>query len=314
MNKILRRFFMHPHYKALAVLTAIGVWLYVQGTEVAEDAFQVEVNWTLPQALMTVTPLPESIQVKLKGPRNALKNAKKNTLRLTVDLSEAVTQPGGHPVVFSASALDGAPSNLTVMGFSPSDLIADFDEVGLRNFNIEAVTIGEPATGYMVANIDVEPKVVELKGPKVRLAELGSLKTLPIDVSDLRHDQRYEVQLDIPRGLEKPGGDILTAQVDVEPTVAGRVVENVPVFVRSKRNWSVNPKTVKARIEGPAAAIQKIRDDDIVAVVAIPDEVNSSSLDVSFGGTEGVRATFILPSESVKAVNIEPQLIKVIRR
>jgi len=233
---------------------------------------------------------------------------------IDVDLSEMVAEAGEQPVLFENFSVRNRPQSLLVNGFSPAQMVIDLDEVGQRNFTIEAVHIGTPATGYVVNKVQISPSVVALSGPRASLGHLRSVKTLPIDVSGLRHDNRVEVLLDIPRNFKTAGGQPIVAQIDIEARLSGRALHDVPVYVRSPHHWAVSPSHVSVRLEGPTASVRRVRDEEVVVIVEISGDVKGNQLEVSFAKGDGPRATVVVPSDTVSAVNMEPQVLKVKRK
>ena len=314
MNRLMNALLRHPHYKLLAFFTALATWFYVQGTEVSVDTYAVDVEWRLPADRMAVNSVPNTVQIVVDGSRNALRAVPSERLKMVMDLSSLPPEVSTQTVAFKQTELDGLPSNVTLRRFVPGDIDIELDEVGTRNFTIRAQTIGTPANGYMVGEVRLDTGVVELQGPNGRLALITEVNTLPIDVSDLRHDRRVEVRLDLPRGIERKENTVIQAQIDIEPKVAGRTVLNVPVHVRSSRVWQVIPSTIKVRLEGPAASLQKVHDDEVIAVVNLPDDAVRGNYDVPFSGAGEIKAKVIISSESVTATVIEPAAIKVVRK
>ena len=123
-----------------------------------------------------------------------------------------------------------------------------------------------------------------------------------------------EVQLDLPRGIERVENTVIQAQIDIEPKVAGRTVTNVPIHVRSDRSWQVYPNTVDVRLEGAAASLQKVHDDEVIVIVTVPDKALRGNYEVSFTGQGDVRARVIVPSDTVAATAVTPSSIKVVRK
>lgn len=313
MNRVLSALLRHPHYKLLAIITALATWFFVQGTEESVDTYSVQLEWRLPNGRMAVNSVPDSLQIVVDGSRNALRSVPRDQLKMSIDLSSLPKEVSAQTVTFKQINLQGLPSNVGLRRFVPSDVDIELDEVGVRNFTIKPQTIGTPASGYMVGEVRLDTKVVELQGPNGRLALLSEVKTLPIDVSDLRHDRRLDVQLDLPRGIERIENTVIQAQVDIEPRVAGRTVLNVPIHVRSSRTWQVTPSTLEVRLEGPATSLQKVHDDEVIAVVTVPENAVRGNYEVSFNGTGEIRARVIVPSEAVSATVIRPAAVKVVR-
>ena len=310
----LKRLLQHPHYKVLAVASALGVWLYVQGTEVVQRRFNVDVTWSLPAGLVTVHPLPTSVALTIEGPHNGVRRASRGGASMHVDLSETGNMPREDAIDFANYEIKDLPQTVQLLRVTPAGVRLQLDELISRNVEVNPVTVGEPAEGYIVRDVRLEPQVLALQGPRIRMSNLPTIDTLPIDVSELRHDRRLPAELDLPRGVELVVDAALEARVDIEARVTGRIIEAVPIQVRGTNRWVAQEGTVRVRLEGPAASVQQIRDEDVIALVFLPEDPVGNSYDVSFSAVEGVRATVIVPSELVKAVSTEPNIIKVVRQ
>ena len=98
--------------------------------------------------------------------------------------------------------------------------------VVVRRLNTRTVPVrpivGEPATGYRIHSVRVDPPVVTLTGEGGNLDAVESVPTLPIDISGLRSEKSYSVALSVPRGT----------------SVVGPASVNVKVALRTLRSGS----------------------------------------------------------------------------
>lgn len=317
MRDLLRAFTMrliqNPHYKLLAVVVAVGAWWYVQASDVDEQQVRVPVEWMVPGGLITVEPLPPTALVTLSGPRNALRRVVDNDLVLPVDLGASGARLGDHSLELSPVDVRGLPSTVNALDLRPPTVSFTLDEVDVRRVTVQPVTVGEPKAGWVVTEVRLDPAVVELRGPRISLANLISVDTEPVDVSDLGHDRRFKANLVLPRGVELRGPNTVEFRVKVEPLVEARVFSEVPVYVRGASGWSVKPAVVRVHVEGPAASLRQIRDRDVVAQVYLPDMPTRGTYEVSFTASDGVRAEVTLPADGVRVVSVEPSQVEVIR-
>lgn len=316
-RNVLRMIIAHPHYKVLAVLLALSTWWFVIASDPDQMTVTVPVDVTEP-ANRRVTGIPAGITVVLEGPRSALRRIDADRLVLPIDVSLITTEIGDHSLDLGAYPIEGLPGTVAPTEMRPQTLTFSLDEVDERSVPVEPVVVGEPAEGWMVVQVRLEPAVVSVRGPRRVLSGLSRVPTLPIDVSGLRFDRRFDTRPDLSEGLEVVEDTVIEARVDVEPKVETRVFSKVPVFVRGRpgrvAEWVAEPVTVRVRAEGPAASLRQISARDVVAQVYLPDEPSQPSYEASFAATAGVRAEVILASELVEVVEVEPSMIKVSRR
>ena len=304
----------HPHYKLLAVAAAVGTWLYVQGEQIEQATERIPIEWILPEGFTTVEGRPPTVSVSVSGSLNALKRARQADMYLSVNLLEVVGGVGDYTIEYGEFPVRNLPAGITVSHTSPAAVTLQLDTVATRVVPVHAVYAGEPANGYKVDEVTVRPAVVELHGPKVLVDELESVDTEPVDVSSLRHDRRFEVDLDLPGSVRATLTAPFEARVDVEPVFETRMISTVPVQVLGHRNYVANRDTVQVKLEGPADALRTIRDAQIVAMAYLPQNPNRSRYELSFSHKDGPRVEVLLPTPEVRVVSVDPAVIKVVRQ
>jgi len=68
--------------------------------------------------------------------------------------------------------------------------------------SIQARLEGEPAGGYAIRRVILQPSVVEVFAPYEQLKELNYISTAPINISGARREVVRETNLDIPPGVQ----------------------------------------------------------------------------------------------------------------
>lgn len=304
----------NPHYKLLSVLLALSAWWYVQASEVSTDRHRVALQWVLPADLVTTEPLPPSVVVTLEGSRSVLRRVPDDgKLSMTVDIGDISQDTGTASVELSSYTIDGLPPGASVAAVNPATVPFTLDEEDIRTLAVEPVLVGSPEEDFMVERTVLEPGSVRVRGPSTALANLTSVDTKPIHVRDMRHDTRIETALELPRGVEVVGTDTIEARIDIEAKVDSRMFPQVPIFVRDQPGWRVEPATVRVQLEGPAAALRKIRDRDLVGQIFLPDAPQRSDYSVRFDDDDPVHAEIPIVADGVEVVSVNPEQIQVRR-
>jgi YbbR domain-containing protein len=309
-----RRLLEDPHYKLLAVVLALGVWLYVQSGETEDVAESIGLKVELPDGMVATKPLPHTVSVTFSGPRSALRRVDFKALKLPVDMREQVTDVGAYTIEFSSHQVIGLPKTVKAINVSPSTHQFSVDREVVRKVSVVPRVVGEPRDGWMVVSTRIEPGVVEVRGPARALENVGSVQTLNIDVSDLPHDSRLDATLDLPSGVHVVESVELKALVDIEPMLEVRTFASVPVIVRGRPGYVVVPDVVRVTLKGPAASLRQIRERDVVAQVLLDEGASEARQTVDFQNTDGSHAEILLPSEQVKVVRVTPEQVEVVRR
>jgi hypothetical protein len=308
---LLRPLLDHPLQKLLAVVVALGAWMYVQGQQVVEDRVRAQIMWRLPTGQTTLEPLPTTLTATVAGSRAALKRAAHATLKMQLDLRES--EIGDHGVELSPVALEGVPAGVTVVDLSPSSVSFVLDEVTTRKMKVNPILVGDPAPGYVVDGVRIEPSVVDVSGPRLVIADQLDISTKPIDVSDIDGPREVPVELDLSWGVTYAGDDIV-AKIRVDARDDSLNLTNRPVVVLDPAGgWAVSAAGVDVELQGPAAALSALDHTRISVLVYLPDEQTQSRYQVGLG-TIGARMEVVNVPPEVRVVGVNPSVVEVFRR
>ncbi len=151
---------------------------------------------------------------------------------------------------------------------------------GYRDVSVKANVQGQPASGYWVSSISVDPATVTLVGgPSVLKDVAGFIETSPVDISGATADVIKRVPLDLPPGAsvvvdgnaEVETGRSVLVTVGVSALTGGRTMQ-VGLTVQGVRQdlaWSAAPNTVEIILSGPLPILQSLKPDDITAIVDV---------------------------------------------
>jgi hypothetical protein len=308
-----KRIFAHPFYKLLGLSLALAIWLHVQSGAVVEGRFRLLIDWRLPVDLVTAEPLPGSVTVILSGTRAAIRRAERANLALGIDLTDAAQ--GETALELASFTVSGLPTNVSVVGYAPSALKVVLDEPSSKKVRVVGQSVGEPADGYRVAALVIEPDVVSIKGPRSRVSEVVEVRTKPVDLSGLTADAVVDVELDLPRSIELDGPVFPRARVDLEAAVHRRTFSSVPVVLARAAPYEPARTEVVVQLEGPADALRDVPPDAVVVLAHLPDNPNRATYEVGFGPTSGVRLTVVHPhGDRVRVAGVEPGILELKRR
>ena len=164
---------------------------------------------------------------------------------------------------------------------------------------------GEPAPGFRVRSISVEPVTAVVVGTLADLEAAGSATTEPVEISDRRSDLRASAVVVPPSGLtlDQPGLTVIVT-VGLAPFTVEAVFP-VPVEViglGGGLSVSLAPRRVAVRVRGPAP--------DIAELDASSFRVTVDALGVQPGvRTEPVRVAF---SGDVDIVSVAPREVTLV--
>jgi hypothetical protein len=302
----------NPWTKLLSLLLATLAWLYVQGEEIREERVKTQVAWILPESLVATDPLPVTAFLVVRGSRTAINRAHAGAIRLVVDAADLTK--GEHTVDLSGVPAEGLPPTLERLGITPGAVRFNLDQVATHNVQINPVLVGDPAEGYVIANVTMLPAVVQLRGPQLAVSSLREVSTRPIDVSGLQATIEREVPLDLPRGVELSEPMSIRARLQIASELEQRRIENVPVYGWGAGHLVIEPGRVTVLLEGPGEELQRLQTDRVVAFVHGVDQLpERDPIEVWYGPREGTRVEVLHPGDELKVVSMTPPSVSVSR-
>lgn len=278
--------------KIFALLIAIVFWSYVMNDvnpRITKEYRNINVVYSQTEQLKKsgiVVTSPEEIKVNVKiaGRRNDILAITDKDITAKVDLS-------GYSAGKKRVSIDvDVPSKVELVDYSPKEVLFDFDNIVNRERPVTVETTGKVASGYILADKEIRPQSVFIKGPKTLVNRVSEVIAY-VDVSESTKDLNVTVPIKLVDvdGKEVNGLEKEPNVVDVFIPV--KRVKTVPIEIQTEGsvpqgyemgNIKVFPSTVK--IMGD--------EDELAAVKSIKTEVVNIS---TFLEKESVELKLIIP-------------------
>lgn len=182
-------------------------------------------------------PEPATVQVRFAGPAGEIIRLNRQSAAVRIPL-DAVTSADTTVTLRRDWVVFDGSSSLVVEDVVPSTVTIHLERTVVEARPVVIATEGVPRTGFALAGPVVgSPGVVRVRGPAARLAEVDSIQSRTLDLSDLAQTARRVIELDTT-GL----GDLTFDLLEVEATV--------PI----ERAMDRELPPVAIEVEGPAAA------------------------------------------------------------
>ncbi|MBW2452838.1 MAG: YbbR-like domain-containing protein [Deltaproteobacteria bacterium] len=176
-DKLLENWFL----KLVSLAFAIVLWFFVMGERRLEVAHIIPLEYkNLPQDLILANEVPNSVAVRISGPRALLMNLSPSDISIAVDLENLP------PGVTSFKRLEESlniPSGLKVTRVSPSYVDVKLERVREKQVPVKAVLTGEPAAGFLLDRYNVEPAKVTVFGAESELKGISEVTTEGVDLT-----------------------------------------------------------------------------------------------------------------------------------
>ena len=214
-----RVLFRNAGTKLLALAIAAVTWFILTGQRrerISERSYRVPLSIVnVPRGTMVVPPLPDSVDVRVRGAFTPLRTLDPARLEAVVDLADA--GPGEKRYPLEPGDIN-VPEPIEVIGINPAEIRIVLDEIAEKTLPVRASVVGTPADGALVEDVTVDPKSVHAVGPSQVMATLSSLPTQPVSLDGRPASFTAATTLDLPApGVRVREGQAASVQVRIRP-------------------------------------------------------------------------------------------------
>ncbi len=206
----------HPFRNLGLKFVAVGLgtmlWLTVGSEHLVERSVRVPLLFrNVPDALEILPDAPDSVEVHLRGRASQLSG---DQAEVTVYIDLADGRPGSRLFHLRTDQV-ATPFGVEVTQVFPSTVMLTLETTGTRGVPVEAIVEGDPASGYEVGKVTVEPAQVDVVGPESQLKVLRNAITETVMVDGAKATVSRTVSIGVVNSalrLREPR----TARVTVE--------------------------------------------------------------------------------------------------
>ncbi len=215
--QISRVLFRNPGTKLLALAIACATWYTLTGQRrerISERNYRIPLSIVnVPRGTMVVSPLPDAVDVRIRGAFTPLRTLDPSKLEAVVDLADAAPGEKRYPL---GSEDINVPADVEVIAISPAEIRLVLDTVAEKTVPIEADLAGKPAEGAELGEVTVEPRTARIVGPAKALEGLTTLSTQPVALEgrDTTFSETTTLALPAP-GVRVREGQLVTVRVKI---------------------------------------------------------------------------------------------------
>ncbi|MDP9037010.1 MAG: CdaR family protein [Myxococcota bacterium] len=257
--------------KVLSVAFALGLYSLVHGSQDAQRSVLLNVVALTPPSSsnrVLMTPIPAQIRVTLRGPRSTLDDLHADDMgSVQLDLRDRDESR----VVIGASLIPISPG-LKVEQIEPPAIDLVWEDVVVREINVQVGVVGTPASGFTIKAAPVaDPAAVRARGPKSEVTVMQRARADAFDVTGLT-EGKYTRQL----AIDRPPGHVtldvpsVAATVEIGREVVERLFTRVPVAVIGHAGAKPQPAEVDVRLACPSEVVRSLRAEQLVPRVQVP--------------------------------------------
>lgn len=165
--------------KLLSLFLAFIVWFVVSAPRresVSERTLPVPLSIVgMPPQLMITTPVPETVNVRLRGRVSMIRSLSSQNLAVTIDMRNWA-QAGDASITIRSQAIN-TPEGVEVVSVEPNKVGFRIEQVRQRVVNIRPFLVGDPPKGYTVGDPTVAPDHALVSGPLSQIRNLSDVAT-----------------------------------------------------------------------------------------------------------------------------------------
>jgi len=169
----------HLPLKIAALFLAFVVWFVVSAPRresISERTLPVPLSIIgMPAQLVITTPVPDTVNVRLRGRLSVIRSLSSQNLGVTIDMRNWA-QPGDASISIRSQAII-TPEGVEVVSVEPNKVGFRLEQVRQRVVNIRPFLVGDPPKGYTVGDPTVTPDQALVSGPLSQIRNMTDVAT-----------------------------------------------------------------------------------------------------------------------------------------
>jgi YbbR domain-containing protein len=287
--------------KLLALALSVMLFSLVHSDVDAQRSMFIDVVALLPAASadrMLVSELPTQVKVTLRGSRSRLSDLSRDDFSpIQLDLREGTS--GNY--YFRPDDVDVA-GGLHVIAIEPATVPLSWAPTGRKQVNVHARVEGKLDEHSRLRGAAVaRPTEVTVRGPKTALADLSTVSTDVVSLTDMRpgrHTRRVALA-PLPKLVTYEGEAFVEVQVDVDPVVSERVLRRLEVAVLGAAAATLRPDRIAVTLRGSQEVLSEIEPEQVVPYIELQEGLANTWLahDIKLRGVpESLEVVRVVPA------------------
>jgi YbbR domain-containing protein len=160
--------FRDPGLKLAALGLGTLLWITVSGQQVERNVLVQLQFRNVPSSLEITGDAPRTVDVRVRGAAGLISRLEPTEIVATIDMTD--TRPGIRVFPLTADHVT-VPLGVEVKSVDPSSVSLTVEKTVSATAAVKPTIDGEPAPGYQIDEVIVEPKTVAIVGPESHLKQ-----------------------------------------------------------------------------------------------------------------------------------------------
>src|SRR5437773_8495473 len=163
------------HLKLISLILAVMLWMVVATETSSELGMEVPLEYrNIPAQLEITGDTTNTVQVRLRGSSNVIRDVSAKDVSTTIDLSKM--RPGEKIVPLSPQNVQ-APFSADVIRVNPSSVRFNLERTLTKTVPVVPTILGQPPDGFEIGTVSVKTSSVEAEGRECWVSSLGAFET-----------------------------------------------------------------------------------------------------------------------------------------
>lgn len=170
--------------------------------------------------------------------------------------------------------------------------------------------VGQPAPGYVLSTVNLDPATVVLRGQKEVLDEVpGFVETSPFSVDGAKADLQRTLDLLLPEGVTAFEGDKVSVRAGISPVEGARTIKLKPVLrnIGAGLQATFALDTVDVIVAGPLVLLDALGPDDMFVILDLADLLpGTHTITPTVVRPPGIAEQGVIPAKIEVVISIKP--------
>ena len=255
--------------KLLAVAIAGMLWFLFGAQQIVERSLRSPLErQNTPDELELVGETPESVDVRVRGTSSVIGQLSAGDIVTVLDLSSARQ---GRRLFHLTPEQVRVPYGVEVTHVGPSTLSLVFERSMAKIVPVEWTLDGQPAPGFEIESVSIEPKEVEIVGPETAVRDMKHAITEPVQIEGSTGSVRESVTIGTPNSAARLRvARSARVLVEIVPVRTERTLSRLAVRMQNLRAGLTArsaPSLVAVTVRGAEDALAQMSGDDLEVYV-----------------------------------------------
>ncbi len=250
----------------ISFITPEQIDVVIEQQVTREIPIELDIRGSVARGHTQLSPLIEPPTIRVSGPESQVNQL--NFALVTIFLNSAVETlvESSVPIFYDQSGQVASVSGLDRSVTEVTVTIPVEESAGFADKLITAKWTGEPAPGYRLLSVTVDPPSVLVEGRPAQVNNLATVETEPIDINGLTASFQQSAVLDLPPGIAvEPDQQTVTVNIEIEPILTTSTFIRIPGTraLRAGFESHVSPQQVRVVLFGPLPVLDALAESDV---------------------------------------------------